>query len=59
MHTGDAAMSIVTYMELIYGAYKSQRVDANLAALHELATLIPVLPLEMSNASRFNRTAVT
>ena len=33
LHAGDAAMSIVTYLELMYGAYKSERAEANLATI--------------------------
>jgi len=55
LNTGDAAMSIVTYLELIYGAYKSERVDANLATVQELASVIPVLSLDPLVAHHYGR----
>lgn len=42
---GDAAMSVVTWGELLYGAEKSHRRDAVLAALQEFTALVPVLPM--------------
>ena len=41
-------MSVVTYLELIYGAYKSRNLEENLARVEQLANLIPVLPLDSS-----------
>jgi tRNA(fMet)-specific endonuclease VapC len=40
---GDAAMSIITHGELIYGAERSQNRERALEILSELVTLIPVL----------------
>ncbi len=48
-------MSIVTYLELVYGAYKSQAVEANLAQLERLRLLISVLPLEVDVALHYGR----
>jgi tRNA(fMet)-specific endonuclease VapC len=43
---GDVGMSVITYLELVYGASKSRHVEANLARIERLSGLIPVLPLD-------------
>lgn len=43
---GAAAMSAITYGELRFGAEKSQRREAALDTLEQLAGLVPVLPLD-------------
>jgi tRNA(fMet)-specific endonuclease VapC len=43
---GDVGMSVVTYLELVYGASKSGHAEANLAHIEQLIDLIPVLPLD-------------
>ena len=50
---GDVGMSVVTYLELCYGARKSQAPDANLSKLTQLASLIPPMPLEANTASYY------
>ena len=52
---GDIGMSVITYLELCYGALKSQAPDANLEKLVELASLIPPVPFEANTASHFAR----
>ena len=39
------AMSVISYGELVYGAYKSQRVIDNLAKVHQLKEIFPILDL--------------
>jgi tRNA(fMet)-specific endonuclease VapC len=46
-------MSIITYLELVYGAWKSQRCQENLTRIRELERLIPVLPLDASTVSHY------
>lgn len=46
-------ISIVTLMELYYGAYKSQRPDANLAKLRILEESPEIVPLDMKSARQF------
>ena len=41
-------MSIITHLELVYGAWKSQCREMNLLRIQELEQLIPVLPLDAS-----------
>ena len=45
LEVGEAAISVVTFGELIYGAEKSEQRDAAMRRLEELASLLPVLPL--------------
>jgi len=45
LEVGEAAISVVTFGELVYGAEKSERRDAAMRQLEELASLLPVLPL--------------
>lgn len=47
LRPGDVGMSIITHLELVYGAWKSQRRQENLARIRELERLIPVLPLDI------------
>jgi tRNA(fMet)-specific endonuclease VapC len=45
LKAGEAAISVVTWGELLYGAEKSQQRAKVLAALQEFISLIPVLPM--------------
>ena len=45
LRAGEAAISVITSGELLYGAEKSQQRARALQQLKELSTLIPVLPL--------------
>ena len=45
LEQGEAVMSVVTHGELCYGVERSQFKEKSLAALEELAELIPVLSL--------------
>lgn len=58
LRPGDVGMSVVTYLELCYGALKSHAPDANLEKLTTLARLIPPLPLEATSASHYARIRV-
>jgi len=42
---GDAAISVITWGELLYGAEKSQKSKMALQLLEEFKTFVPVLPL--------------
>jgi tRNA(fMet)-specific endonuclease VapC len=55
LRPGDVGMSIVTYLELLYGAWKSQQAAANLARLEELRGIIPVQPLDVDAARDYAR----
>jgi tRNA(fMet)-specific endonuclease VapC len=45
LRPGEAALSVITYGELLYGAEKSSQRQAALERLHELRLLLPALPL--------------
>jgi len=45
LKVGEAAISVITYGELIYGAEKSEQREAAMRQLEELASLLRVLPL--------------
>jgi tRNA(fMet)-specific endonuclease VapC len=45
LKVGEAAISVITYGELLYGAEKSEQREAAMRQLEELATLLLVLPL--------------
>ena len=52
---GDAAMSVVTYLELVYGAYNSSQVESNLTKIEALCRLIPVQPLDTAAGKHYGR----
>ena len=45
LQVGEAAISVVTFGELIYGAEKSSQREPAIRQLEELVSLLPVLPL--------------
>ncbi len=55
LRPGDVAMSIVSYLELVYGAQRSQRPKENLERVEQLEQLIPALPLDRMVATHFGR----
>jgi tRNA(fMet)-specific endonuclease VapC len=42
---GEAAVSVITYGELMYGVSKSSRKQAAIATLHEMMQILPLAPL--------------
>ncbi|MBI3683794.1 MAG: type II toxin-antitoxin system VapC family toxin [Acidobacteria bacterium] len=55
LEQGDVGISVVTYLELVYGAYRSQHVEANLAQAERLRAQVPVLPLTDGVAHTYGR----
>ena len=55
LRPGDVGMSIITYLELVYGAWNSQRADANLGVIDQLRLIIPVQPLDVGIATHYGR----
>jgi tRNA(fMet)-specific endonuclease VapC len=55
LRPGDVGMSVVTYLELVYGAYKSQQVEANVARIKRLSHLIPVQALDAPAAMHYGK----
>jgi tRNA(fMet)-specific endonuclease VapC len=48
LRPGDVGMSVITYLELVCGAWKSQHREENLERIKDLELLIPVLPMDAS-----------
>jgi tRNA(fMet)-specific endonuclease VapC len=55
MKPGDIGMSVVSYAELSFGAWKSEQREANLEKLERLRRLIPVQPLGEDVTSHYGR----
>ena len=53
LRPGEAALSVITYGELFYGAVKSAQRVAALARLRELVNWLPALPLPESAAEAY------
>jgi tRNA(fMet)-specific endonuclease VapC len=53
LRPGEAALSVITYGELIYGAANSSQREAALERLHELVHWLPALPLPESAAEAY------
>lgn len=52
---GELGISVITYLELVYGAWKSEPVEANLAKIEEFRHLVPVQSLDANAAQRYAR----
>jgi tRNA(fMet)-specific endonuclease VapC len=50
LRPGELAMSAITFGELMNGAIKSHKVEANVAKLNELAELIEIRPFDQKAA---------
>lgn len=55
LRPGDVGMSVITYLELAYGAWKSQHPETNLAKIEELRAVIPAEPLDTRVAMYYGR----
>ena len=55
LEPGDVGMSVVTYLELVYGALKSARPESNLAVAEALREHIPPQPLGENVAKHYGR----
>ena len=51
---GDAAISVITWGELLYSAEKSQQRKKALQLLEEFKTLVPVLPMPENAGKTYN-----
>ena len=54
MQHGDAALSVITYGELLYGAERSQQRTQALESLARLVSLLSVLPLPGEAAAAYS-----
>ena len=55
LEPGEAAISVVTYGELLFGTERSKEKASARRALDELVSLIPVLPLPVGAAEAYGR----
>ncbi len=55
LRPGDVGMSVVTYLELVYGAYKSRQAEANMTQIQQLSHLIPVQALDASAGAHYGK----
>jgi len=53
LRAGEAALSVITYGELLYGAAKSAHKTTALERLRELVQLLPALPLPETAAETY------
>ena len=53
LQPGEAALSVITFGELLYGAAKSAQQTAALERLRELIRLLPALPLPENAAEKY------
>lgn len=53
LRPGEAALSVITYGELLYGAAKSRQRTKVLEQLRELVSLLPALPMPESAAENY------
>ena len=51
----QVSLSMVTWGELYYGAYKSEKLQHNLRNLQQLSGLLEVLPLPVAAAEHYGR----
>ena len=51
--SGEMAISVITYGELLYGANKSEQRARALATVHEFVRIVPALPLPESAAEAY------
>lgn len=55
LQSGEAALSVVTYGELLYGVERAESKAAARATLDEVVSLIPVLPLPVDAGQTYGR----
>lgn len=53
LKVGEAALSVITYGELLYGARKSQQRQVAMARLADLVSLLPVLEMPAGAADEY------
>lgn len=53
LRAGEAALSVITYGELLYGAAKSAQRTSALERLREIMTLLPAIPLPENAAQAY------
>ena len=52
---GDVGMSVVTYLELMYGAWKSQNSEKSIAQVEAFERLVPAQPLDLAVVRHYGK----
>jgi tRNA(fMet)-specific endonuclease VapC len=55
LRSGEARISIITLLELVYGACKSQNHAENLARVQQFERIVPALPLDTQVAESYGK----
>jgi tRNA(fMet)-specific endonuclease VapC len=55
VQAGDAAMSVITHGELLYGAERSRERERSLKSVSDLTSLVPVLALPEDTGIEYGR----
>ena len=55
LRPGEVGVSAVTEAELLHGAYKSERVEYNLAAYHDFSAQMAVIPFDPQVTDAYGR----
>jgi tRNA(fMet)-specific endonuclease VapC len=55
VQAGDAAMSVITHGELLYGAERSQERERSLESVNDLTSLVPVMALPEDTGTEYGR----
>jgi tRNA(fMet)-specific endonuclease VapC len=55
LKAGEAAMSVISHGELLYGAERSQHRERALETLREITAMVPVLPLPEEAGTEYGR----
>jgi len=53
LRAGEAALSVITFGELLYGAASSKQSEVAVERLKQLTSLLPILPIPMAAAEWF------
>jgi len=53
LRAGEAALSVITFGELLYGAATSKQSEVAVERLKQLTSLLPILPIPMAAAEWF------
>jgi tRNA(fMet)-specific endonuclease VapC len=55
LQAGDAAISVITHGELLYGVERSEQRQRSLAGIEEIVSLVPVLALPEDAGAEYGR----
>jgi tRNA(fMet)-specific endonuclease VapC len=58
LRPGELGMSVITFLELVYGACKSQHPAENLALIEQFERIVPAQPLEAAASQTYGKLRV-